>query len=141
MSSDAGQILCPDPLSDKLGEVLEVADGHVIFDSRRPHCTMDWEGEVKDRVVLAAYTPLSTGKLTDADAAQLGKLGFVLPGSAGVRPRVVEPVPAGGITSPNKVSSGSSVAVGAQHPGHRDPSALDSFPPVCRLGRNSPAGR
>ena len=106
VSSDAGRIVCPDPQSDELGEVLEVAEGHVIFDSRRPRCTMDWKGENKDRVVLAAFTPLSLAKLSDADAAQLGKLGFKVPELAGDRPKVAELAATAGLASTGAVSSG-----------------------------------
>ena len=75
-------------------------------------------------MVLAAFTPLSLDKLSEADATQLAKLGFKLPDLAGVRTKVVALGPSAGQASTGAVSSGSSTAVGAQHPGPRDLSAL-----------------
>ena len=75
VQSDRGTHPCPfEEIADK-GTLLGLETGHVVFDSRRLHCTQSWKGR---RTVLVAFTSRLGPALSLEDRDWLGDLGFNL---------------------------------------------------------------
>ena len=77
VSSDSGAVPCPFEGFSECGDVLPVSGTFAIFDPRRLHCTMEWQGS---RVVFVAYCPFLGKRVADADLDFLVSLGFRPPG-------------------------------------------------------------
>ena len=75
VQSDRGTHSCPfEEVADK-GTLLSLETGHVVFDSRKLHCTQSWKGR---RTVLVAFTSHLGPALSLEDRNWLGGLGFNL---------------------------------------------------------------
>ena len=60
-----------------LGQVLDIQQGHALFDARRSwHCTEPWEGR---RVTLVAFSIAACQRLSTDASFRLRDLGFMLP--------------------------------------------------------------
>ena len=75
VQDEQGDQPCPFPEVSEKGVLLSLDTGHVIFDSRRLHCTQEWKGQ---RTVLVAFTSHLGPALSLEDRKGLTDLGFIL---------------------------------------------------------------
>ncbi|CAE7255625.1 unnamed protein product [Symbiodinium sp. CCMP2592] len=73
-----GKVPCPLPhQGQRMGNVVEFANGALSFDAQQPHCVMPWSRG--PRVVLVAFSVRNWANLRRADLTELSNLGFKLP--------------------------------------------------------------